>query len=120
LSATVSGGIISTISVVAGGSGYFATRDINIKVVKGGQSILEGRHATINSEPNSKVRLQDSNFWQEYSYEVESTINNDRYEEVLDQLMHMSGRRFFTKNLIKDETDTDIRVLEESVTASGV
>ena len=120
LSATVSGGIISTISVVSGGSGYFATRDINIKVVKGGQSILEGRHATINSEPNSKIRLQDSNFWQEYSYEVESTINNDRYEEVLDQLMHMSGRRFFTKNLIKDETDTDIKVLEESVTASGV
>ena len=32
----------------------------------------------------------------------------------------MSGRKFFTKNFIKDDAMDEVKILEESVTASGV
>lgn len=114
------GGVITTIAVSNTGQNYFSSKNINIKVEKGGQSIIEGRHSSINSHLNQKVKLQDSDYWQEYSYEVESSINNEKYENVLDSLIHMSGRKFFTKNVIKDEAESSVRILEESVTASGV
>lgn len=113
-------GVITTISVSNTGQNYFSSKNINIKVEKGGQSIIEGRHSSINSHLNQKVKLQDSDYWQEYSYEVESSINNEKYEDVLDSLIHMSGRKFFTKNVIKDEAESSVGILEESVTASGV
>ena len=113
-------GVITTIAVSNTGQNYFSSKNINIKVEKGGQSIIEGRHSSINSHLNQKVKLQDSDYWQEYSYEVESSINNEKYENVLDSLIHMSGRKFFTKNVIKDEAESSVRILEESVTASGV
>lgn len=120
LTVTNSAGVVTNISVANTGSNYFETKDINIKIQKGGQSILEGRHLTINSELNRKIKIQDSNFWQEYSYEIESTINNEKYENIVDGLIHMSGRKFFTKNVIKDDAASSIKILEESVTASGV
>ena len=120
LTVTNSAGVVTNISVANTGSNYFETKDINIKIQKGGQSILEGRHLSINSELNRKIKIQDSNFWQEYSYEIESTINNEKYENIVDGLIHMSGRKFFTKNVIKDDAASSIKILEESVTASGV
>ena len=120
LTVTNSAGVVTNISVANTGSNYFETKDINIKIQKGGQSILEGRHLTINSELNRKIKIQDSNFWQEYSYEIESTISNEKYENIVDGLIHMSGRKFFTKNVIKDDAASSIKILEESVTASGV
>ena len=120
LTVTNSAGVLTNISVANTGSNYFETKDINIKIQKGGQSILEGRHLSINSELNRKIKIQDSDFWQEYSYEIESTINNEKYENIVDGLIHMSGRKFFTKNVIKDDAASSIKILEESVTASGV
>lgn len=120
LTVTNSGGVLTSIAVANNGSNYFETKDINIKIQKGGQSILEGRHLTINSELNQKIKIQDSDFWQEYSYEIESTINNEKYEGIVDSLIHMSGRKFFTKNVIKDDAKSSVKILEESVTASGV
>ena len=57
---------------------------------KGGQSIIEGRHSSINSHLNQKVKLQDSDYWQEYSYEVESSINNEKYEDIKSELYELN------------------------------
>ncbi|HAW79680.1 MAG TPA: hypothetical protein DCX27_08190, partial [Balneola sp.] len=113
-------GIISDIKITNQGSGYFGSKDITVQVDKGGQSILEGRHSSINSELNSKIRLTDSNYWQEYSYEIESSIDSEKYRETVDGLIHMAGRKLFTKNVIKDETESSLRILEESVVSTGI
>ena len=120
LTAVREGGSIVSVTVSNGGSEFFTERDIIVRVVKGGQSILEGQHVKFNSEPNKEIRIQDSNFWQEYSYEIESSIDSEKYVEVVDNLIHMSGRKFFTKNFIKDDATDEVKILEESVTASGV
>jgi hypothetical protein len=113
-------GKITNINVANSGLDYINNQDIVVKVRKGGQSFLEGRHTTINSEPNPVIRLQDSNFWQEYSYEIQSSIDNTKYQNVVNNLIHMSGRKFFTLNLVKDDAVSKTKILEESVTATGV
>ena len=120
VTATTVDGIISDIKITNQGSGYFRSKDITVQVDKGGQSILEGRHSSINSELNSKIRLTDSNYWQEYSYEIESSIDSEKYRETVDGLIHMAGRKLFTKNVIKDETESSLRILEESVVSTGI
>ena len=120
LTATTESGKITNINIANSGLDYINNQDIVVKVRKGGQSFLEGRHTTINSEPNRAVRLQDSNFWQEYSYEIQSSIDNTKYQKVVDNLIHMSGRKFFTLNLVKDDASSKTKILEESVTATGV
>ena len=116
---TVTNGVITSIDVSNEGTDYFSTQDITVKVNKGGQSFIEGIHTSRTSHLSSVNRIQDSNFWQEYSYEIKSTIDREKYEEVVDNLIHMSGRKFFTKNLIKDSAESSLKILEESVTATG-
>lgn len=120
LTPTIVGGSVVSISVDNGGSGFFVTRDIIVRVVKGGQSVIEGQHVSFNSVPSTEIKIQDSNFWQEFSYEIGSGIDSEKYIEVIDNLIHMSGRKFFTKNLVKDDATSSLKLLEESVTASGV
>jgi len=64
--------------------------------------------------------LTDSNYWQEYSYEIESTIDSEKYRDTVDGLIHMAGRKFFTKNVIKDDAASSLRILEESVANTGI
>ena len=120
LTSTTVGGIISDIQVTNQGNNYFSFKDITVQVDKGGQSILEGRHTSINSEINPKIKLTDSNYWQEYSYEIESTIDSEKYRDTVDGLIHMAGRKFFTKNVIKDDAASSLRILEESVANTGI
>ena len=119
LTSTTTNGVITSIDVSNSGIDYLPSQDITVKVIKGGQSFLEGIHTAENSHLNSVNRIQDSNFWQEYSYEIKSTIDSEKYENVVDSLIHMSGRKFFTKNLIKDNAESSLKILEESVTATG-
>ena len=118
--ATNIGGVVTGIQVTNQGNNYVSFKDIVVKVDKGGQSILEGRHSSINSEINSKIRITDSNFWQEYSYEIESTIDSEKYIDTVDGLVHMAGRKMFTKNVIKDDATSSLRILEESVANTGM
>jgi len=119
LTSTVVGGSVVAINVNNAGTNYFPTKDIIVRPVKGGQSILEGRHLSLNSELNTHLKIQDNDYWQEYSYEIKSNIDSEKYEKIVDELIHMSGRKFFTKNLIKDDTVSSVKILEESVTAVG-
>lgn len=120
ITATTVGGIISDIKVTNQGNNYFSSKDITVQVNKHGQSILEGRHTSINSELNPKIRVTDSDYWQEFSYEIESTIDSEKYKDTVDGLVHMAGRKFFTKNVIKDEASSTLRILEESVANTGI
>lgn len=44
---------------------------------------------------DSKMRIQDSNYYQEYAYEIKSTVDVKRYEKVLQDTMHLAGTRMF-------------------------
>lgn len=40
-------------------------------------------------------KIHDSNYYQEYSYEIRSSIGLDKYQDMLKQVVHVAGTRFF-------------------------
>lgn len=115
--ATVSNGTVSSVTVTSGGAGYRTRAQITARPIKGGQSILEGQTIRLASETSRGLRIQDSDFWQEYSYEIRSSIDGTKYEEVVDGLLHMAGRKLFTRPSIRSVNEQNITVLTDSVTA---
>ena len=117
LEAEVSGGVVTNVNVTSGGTGYRIRSTITVRPIKGGQSILEGRTIRPASEASQGMIIQDSDFWQEYSYEIRSSIDGSKYEDIVEGLMHMSGRKMFTRPFIKDIEDNSNKVITDSVTA---
>ena len=104
--AEVTNGSVSNFTVSNGGSGYNIRETITVDPIKGGQAKLEGQTIRKASEPSSGLVVQDSDFWQEYSYEIQSSIDSSQYEDTVKGLMHMSGRKLFTKAYLKDTIAT--------------
>jgi len=44
---------------------------------------------------DSKRKIQDSDFYQEYSYEIRSTVAVEKYEKVLKDTVHLAGTKMF-------------------------
>jgi hypothetical protein len=44
---------------------------------------------------DSKMKVQDSDYYQEYSYEIQSTVSVPKYEKVLKDTMHLAGTKMF-------------------------
>jgi hypothetical protein len=44
---------------------------------------------------DSNMRVQDSDYYQEFSYEIRSTVNVPRYEKVVKDTMHLAGTKMF-------------------------
>lgn len=118
LEAVVSNGTIASINITNPGSGYNPRSIIIVRPNKGGQSILEGRATRVGSETSTGLRIQDSDFWQEYSYQIQSSIDGSEYEDVVDGLMHMAGRKLFTKPSIRDTQARKAVVVDDSVSTS--
>jgi len=60
---------------------------------------------------NASKYIQDSDFYQEYSYQIISNINQSEYLELYNEVMHVSGTKFFSRFRIEDYLDRsrDIR-----------
>jgi len=44
---------------------------------------------------DGKMKIQDSDFYQEYSYVIKSTIDISKYESVVKDTMHLAGSKMF-------------------------
>ena len=53
---------------------------------------------------NSNMRIQDSDYYQEYSYEIKGTISKSVYEEPLKRTVHLAGTKLFGDFLHKRKT----------------
>jgi hypothetical protein len=52
-------------------------------------------NADLQQYYDSNMRIQDSNFFQEYSYQIKSMLGKDQYEELLKQNVHLAGTKLF-------------------------
>lgn len=72
-----------------------------------GQGRIEGRWSSKESHLNfqdGKV-LQDSDFYQEYSYRISSTTDINTYKTTLTDIAHLAGTKMFGEFVLKDEVD---------------
>lgn len=59
------------------------------------QGQAEGYYASKGSFLSADKKLFDGNYYQEYSYEIRSPITLDRYENMLRNVLHIAGTKFF-------------------------
>ncbi len=74
--------------------------------------ITEGKWITETSNINTSKVIQDSFFYQDYSYELSTDISPDLYEEIYRSVAHLSGMKLFTKfdkiDFISLDVDIDL------------
>ena len=111
-------GKILTVDVTNSGYGYpdgvrvsLVDNSGNIRAIgiasARGQGKIEGRWSTQESHLNfqdGKV-LQDSNYYQDYSYEISSKIDINTYKSTLDEIAHLAGTKMFGKFSLREEAD---------------
>jgi hypothetical protein len=58
---------------------------------------------------DSGMKLQDSNFYQEYSYQIKSRTGQERYETLLKDSVHLAGTKVFGKFSYKKKFESKIK-----------
>jgi hypothetical protein len=58
---------------------------------------------------DSGVRVQDSDYFQEYSYQIKSSMPLQEYEELLKQNVHLAGSKLFGDFIFKAEVASTIQ-----------
>lgn len=56
-----------------------------------------GRWLSFESHINQEKVIQDSFFYQDYSYEISSSVSDSIFEDVYKDIVHPAGLKFFTK-----------------------
>lgn len=61
------------------------------------QGITEGRWRSFVSHINREKVIQDSLFYQDYSYQITTGLNSDKYKKEYKEIVHPVGLKLFTK-----------------------
>ena len=128
-------GVLSKIEITDSGYGYVDAKQVKIvnannEIVTTGvgrvtkQGIGTGFWKTTSAHLNDKF-LHDNKFYQEYSYQVISSLSFEKYEELVRDLVHVAGTELYGK--VEVHTDPSVNydtsssiVLGNKVIASGV
>lgn len=116
-------GRILNVRVLNSGYGYIdqedvlLTNDIGQVISVGnanarGQGIIEGRWSSTESHLNfqdGKV-IQDSDYYQEYSYQISSKIDINTYKNTLTDIAHLAGTKMFGEFSLKDNVDVSVDI----------
>lgn len=94
------------VSLQKAGSPYIVTAQTNLNK----QGIGEGYFSTTRGFPSSDKKIQDSDYYQEYSYEIQSKVPFTKYSEVLKKIVHVAGTRMFGKVIISSSVDVSANV----------
>jgi hypothetical protein len=58
---------------------------------------------------DGNIKIQDSDYYQEYSYEIRSTVDENRYIDVLRQNVHLAGTKVFSEFVYKNKTGAGVK-----------
>jgi len=120
-------GIISQVNVLASGYDYSEGDIINvynsansalnaqIQVHVGGVGSEEGFWKNDDGFINSDKYVQDSYYYQTYSYEIQIEKSLDKYFDILKKVMHPIGNKIFGKNLFIDKDENLLEDVYDAV-----
>lgn len=122
-------GVISTVKLLSSGYGYNNALEqldfVNeansnltaaMKIITGAIGYEEGEWADQSGFLNSDKYLTDSNYYQEYSYEIQVEKSLDKYINVLKQVMHPVGNRIFGRPVMLDGDQLDLEIVVDTIT----
>ena len=79
-----------------------------ITVSNGGQANYPGYYQGTDGQISSNKKIQDSNYYQEFSYELKTEITYDKWINVIKDTIHPAGMKVFGNTLLyrrKKESD---------------
>lgn len=79
------------------------------------QGITEGRWRTFESQTNQEKVIQDSFFYQDYSYQITTGLNARQYEDEYRNIVHPVGLKLFTQFGKTDVINIDVNVPQEAI-----
>lgn len=81
------------------------------RAIKGGVGRQRGRFTTTNGFLNSDKYLQDSYYYQDFSYEIQVATQLSKYRDILYDTFHIAGTEMFGKYLLKGTVESQMTVL---------
>ncbi len=101
----IANGAIVSLEVVDSGFGFRQDEPVQVTTTNvasvelsanlGSYGQGTGFYKQKGGELSNQKKLFDGMYYQDYSYEVRSSITLNRYEEMLKQLLHISGTKYF-------------------------
>ena len=81
----------------------------DISVTNGGQVNYPGYYSGTDGQISSNKKIQDSNYYQEFSYELKTEIAYDRWIDIIKSTIHPAGMKVFGNTLLyRRRKDTDL------------
>jgi hypothetical protein len=74
-----------------------------------------GYYKDTKGQLSSTAKVQDGDYYQEYSYEVLSRIPLDRYADMFKKVMHTAGTRFFGGVVLEDRFNANVAYANSDV-----
>lgn len=124
-------GIATTLEVIDSGFGYEDNAEVTLtaantpfvmtgvaNVEKHGKG--EGKWHTFESHPSATAKIQDSYYYQEYSYEIVTGKSLDKYEEILKNILHVSGTKMFGRVEKRNSVIYNSKIGTSLTTVSGL
>lgn len=94
-------------------SEFNTTVKVTGKVIKNGVGRRQGYWSTTRGFLNSDKYIQDSDFYQDYSYLIKAALTLDKYKDILYNTFHTAGSELFGQFYDQLEEESKIELLYE-------
>ncbi len=123
-------GSVVNMDVIDSGVGYINNETVTFTSPDGLRSGLavaklerqgrdQGYFASKGSFLSADKKIFDGHYYQDYSYEIRSPITLDKYENMLKNVLHISGTKFFASVVTPSTGDLKINLSQSYNTISG-
>lgn len=120
----VSNAVVSGLSVIDSGYGYIDGENVTLEIANSQyivtakanllkQGVGEGYYATTDGFLSSDKRLIDSDYYQDYSYEIQTRLPFQKYADVLKKVAHVAGTKMFGKVIVPTNVNLSTSVSSE-------
>jgi hypothetical protein len=122
-------GVVTAVDIIDSGFGYERDQDVSLynetnqysvsgKTVVDSNGISKGYWEDNKSFVSDLMYLQDSDYYQNYSYEILASRMLNTYENYVKDLVHPTGMKMFGRYVIKNEMEDNTKLLESSFSQS--
>jgi hypothetical protein len=124
---TTSNGSVNTLAIIDSGFGYAngeavtftstdGTRAGTARVILETHGRGEGFYEDRNGFLSSTKKLFDGDYYQEFSYEIRTALTIDKYKDMLKQIMHVPGTKFFGALILESGNEMTLAVANSIIT----
>jgi hypothetical protein len=127
---TTGNGVIETVELISSGFGFNDDETLEfyntansecsaeLTIISGAIGKSEGEWTDTSGFLNADKYIQDSDYYQEFSYEIQVEKSLDKYIDVLKQVYHPVGNKVFGHPTILDSKNLNTELVYDSVTTT--